>query len=80
MNPDHLLNLADSPNYRIYCLLPPASNSQKSSMSIICALLVKHDLFSLKTYLRGFINYTKLQIVENRNIEKSHFLEYFLFT
>ncbi|KAG8191247.1 hypothetical protein JTE90_003260 [Oedothorax gibbosus] len=40
MDPNYILNLADSPDYRIYCLLPPASISQKASMSIICALLV----------------------------------------
>ncbi|CAL1290697.1 unnamed protein product [Larinioides sclopetarius] len=40
MNADHLLNLADSPNYQIFCLLPPLTSSKQVLSGIICALLV----------------------------------------
>ncbi|KAF8763312.1 RNA cytidine acetyltransferase like protein [Argiope bruennichi] len=40
INPDHLLNLADSPNYQIFCLLPPVTSTKQVLSGIICALLV----------------------------------------
>ncbi|KFM57636.1 N-acetyltransferase 10, partial [Stegodyphus mimosarum] len=40
ISPNYLLQLADNPDYHIFCLLPPLSNSKKASPEILCAILV----------------------------------------
>ncbi|GIY12631.1 RNA cytidine acetyltransferase [Caerostris extrusa] len=40
MSPDHLVNIADSPDYHIFCLLPPVTNSKQALSGVICAILV----------------------------------------
>ncbi|XP_054718825.1 RNA cytidine acetyltransferase-like [Uloborus diversus] len=37
---NYILEIANDPDYHIFCLLPPHSNSMKSSPEILCAILV----------------------------------------
>ncbi|GFU22064.1 RNA cytidine acetyltransferase [Nephila pilipes] len=40
LSSDHLVNLADSPNYNIFCLLPPMNKFKQTFSGLICAILV----------------------------------------
>lgn len=46
ISPDYLVNFADSPNYNIFCLLPPVNSSIQPLSGIITAILVhlEHEI------------------------------------
>ncbi|GFQ66947.1 RNA cytidine acetyltransferase [Trichonephila clavata] len=46
ISPDYLVNLADSPNYNIFCLLPPMNSSRQTFSGVICLILVhlEHEI------------------------------------